>query len=214
MSTKKKQKKELQNPNSKKGNIPTELTESTQIKWADYVMADDSDSNEINLGNFDLDTDELVTKASERIMEEKVVPGLGYIRTALSDLGYEIDNHIPFFFTSIVLVSERELAGFLYVNVDGFYSNCMEESELQMILSWNSIKDIELMEEDETSIRINVVLEEHKLTIYEPYSKNLLVLLSIYKNILKNVPKEKMGMNLIVFDMHENYLNWLNEKKY
>ncbi len=146
-------------------------------------MADDSDAVEINLGDFDLNNDELVAKASARIKKEKALTGLIYVSTALGELGYEMDNHNPFFFTSLVHISDRELASFLYINKDGFYSNCAEESELQLIFSWNSVKDIELVEESESSIKINIVSEESKLIIYEPYSKNMLVLLSIYKNI-------------------------------
>jgi hypothetical protein len=212
MSPTKKQKMELRNLPIKIANVPPELTDSTKINWADYVMADDSDAAEINLGDFDLNNEELVAKASERIKKEKAVTGLVYINTALSELGYEIDNHNPFFFTSIVLVSDKELAGFLYVNRDGFYSNCTEESELQLIFSWDSVKDIELVEEGESSIRITIVSEESKLIIYEPYSKNMLVLLSIYKNIWKNALKNEIGINEIAFHTQEEYINWLQEK--
>ena len=203
---------ELRNLPIKIANVPPELTDSTKINWADYVMADDSDAAEINLGDFDLNNEELVTKASERIKKEKTVTGLVYINTALSELGYEIDNHNPFFFTSIVHVSDRELAGFLYVNRDGFYSNCMEESELQLIFSWDCVKDIELVEEGESSIKITIVSEEGKLIINEPYSKNMLVLLSIYKNIWKEVLKDEIDINEIAFHTQEEYLNWLQEK--
>jgi desulfoferrodoxin (superoxide reductase-like protein) len=212
MSPTKKLKMELRNLDIKIGDIPPKLTDSTEINWADYVMADDSDAAEINLGDLDLDTDELVTKASAKIKKEKVVTSLVYIHTALSDLGYEMDNHYPFFFTSIVYLSDKELAGFLYVNVDGFHSNCMEESELQLIFSWDSVKDIELVEKGESSIKITIVSEESKLIIYEPYSKNMLVLLSIYKYIWKNALKDEIGINEIAFHTQEEYLHWLQEK--
>jgi hypothetical protein len=183
---------------------------STEINWADYVMADDSDATEINLGDFDLDSDELVTIASEKIKKEKALTALVYVKTALSELGYDTGNQQPFFFTSIVHVSEKALAGFLYVNVDGFYSNYKEESELELIFSWDSVKDIELVEEGESSIRINIVSKENKLTIYEPYSKNMLVLLSIYKNSWKKVLKGEI--NIIAFETQDEYLSWLLEK--
>jgi hypothetical protein len=184
---------------------------STEINWADYVMADDSDATEINLGDFDLDSDELVAIASEKIKKEKALIELVYVKTALSELGYDTGNHHPFFFTSIVHVSEKALAGFLYVNVDGFYSNYKEESELELIFSWDSVKDIELVEEGVSSIRINIVSKENKLTIYEPYSKNMLVLLSIYKNSWKKVLKGEI--NIIAFETQDEYLSWLLQKK-
>jgi hypothetical protein len=82
-----------------------------------------------------------------------------------------------------------------------------------MIFSWGSVKDIELVEEDESSMRINIVSDEGKLTIQEPYSKNMLVLLSIYKNVWKEVDKNETEINVIAFDTQEEYLNWLQEKK-
>lgn len=183
-----------------------------EINWADFVMADDSDSNEINLGDFDLNNDELIAQASAKIKNEKTLAGLVYINTALSELGYETNNHNPFFFTSIVHVSDKELSGFLYVNRDGLHSNYLEKSESKMIFSWDSVNDIELVEEDESSMRINIVTDEGKLTIHEPYSKNMLVLLSIYKNVWKEVDKNETEINVIAFDTQEEHLNWLQEK--
>jgi len=185
---------------------------SNEINWADFVMADDSDSNEINLGDFDLNNDELIAQASAKIKNKKAITGLVYINTALSELGYETNNHNPFFFTSLVNVSDKELSGFLYVNRDGLHSNYLEKSESKMIFSWDSVKDIELVEEGESSIIITIVSEESKLIIYEPYSKNMLVLLSIYKNIWKNSLKDEIGINEIAFHTQEEYLNWLQEK--
>jgi hypothetical protein len=185
-------------------------TNSTKINWADYVMADDSDSSEINLGDFDLDNDELVATATRKIENGKALAVLVYIKTALSELGYETNNHNPFFFTSLVNVSDKELSGFLYVNRDGLYSNYQEKSELQLIFSWDLVDDIELVEEDEFSVSVNIVSKEGKLTIHEPYSKNMLVLLSIYKNSWEKVLKGEI--DIITFDTQEQYLNWIQEK--
>ena len=187
-----------------------ESIDSTKINWADYVMADDSDSSEINLGDFDLDNDELVANASTKIENRKALPALVYVKTALSELGYKTNNHNPFFFTSLVNVTDKELSGFLYVNRDGLYSNYKEKSELQLIFSWDSVEDIELVEEDEFSVRVNIISKEGKLTIHESYSKNMLVLLSIYKNSWEKVLREEI--DIITFDTQEEYLNWIQEK--
>ncbi len=94
-----------------------------------------------------------------------------------------------------------------------------------MIFSWDSVKDIEIAVEDETSVKINIISEEGTLTINEPYSKNLLILHSLYKNIWGKVVKRfagenaimwdvvenEMGVNIFSFDSHEEYLNWINE---
>jgi hypothetical protein len=183
---------------------------STKINWADYVMADDSDSSEINLGDFDFNDNGVVATASRKIENEKTLAALVYIKTALSELGYETNNHNPFFFTSLVNVTDKELSGFLYVNRDGLYSNYKEKSELQLIFSWETVDDIELVEEDEFSVRVNIVSKEGKLTIHEPYSKNMLVLLSIYKNSWEKVLREEI--DIITFDTQEEYLNWIQEK--
>ena len=154
--------------------------------------------------------DELVATASQKIKNEKTLATLVYVKTALSELGYETDNHNPFFFTSLVNVSDKELSGFLYVNKDGFYSNCQEKSELRLICSWESVKDIVLVEEGESSMRIDIISKVGKLTIHEPYSKNMLVLLSIYKNSWQKLLKGEI--NIIAFETLEEYLHWLLEK--
>ena len=187
-----------------------ESLDSTKINWADYVMADDSDSSEINLGDFDFNDNGVVANASTKIENVKALPALVYVKTALSELGYETNNHNPFFFTSLVNVTDKELSGFLYVNRDGLYSNYKEKSELQLIFSWETVDDIELVEEDEFSVRVNIVSKEGKLTIHEPYSKNMLVLLSIYKNSWEKVLREEI--DIITFDTQEEYLNWIQEK--
>ena len=187
-----------------------ESLDSTKINWADYVMADDSDSSEINLGDFDFNDNGVVANASTKIENVKALPALVYVKTALSELGYETNNHNPFFFTSLVNVTDKELSGFLYVNRVGLYSNYKEKSELQLIFSWETIDDIELVEEDEFSVRVKIVSKEGKLSIHEPYSKNMLVLLSIYKNSWEKVLKEEI--DIITFDTQEEYLNWIQEK--
>lgn len=187
-----------------------ESLDSTKINWADYVMADDSDSSEINLGDFDFNDNGVVANASTKIENVKALPALVYVKTALNELGYKTNNHNPFFFTSLVNVTDKELSGFLYVNRDGLYSNFKEKSELQLIFSWETIDDIELVEEDEFSVKVKIVSKEGKLSIHEPYSKNMLVLLSIYKNSWEKVLKEEIA--IITFDTQEEYLNWIQEK--
>jgi hypothetical protein len=187
-----------------------ESLDSTKINWADYVMADDSDSSEINLGDFDFNDNGVVANASTKIENVKALPALVYVKTALNELGYKTNNHNPFFFTSLVNVTDKELSGFLYVNKDGLYSNFKEKSKLQLIFSWKTVDDIELVEEDEFSVRVNIISREGKLTIHEPYSKNMLVLLSIYKNSWEKVLKEEI--DIITFDTQEEYLNWIQEK--
>ena len=215
--------------NIKIGIVPPELTEnlissnSFDINLEDFDLSDDSELDEINLADFDLDDAELISKVNKKVKEENTLTELIYVNNALKENGFEIDNHNPFFFTSMVNVSDKELNGFLYVNMDGFHSNCVEENEMQMIFSWDSVKNIEIVEEDESSIKINIIAEEGILSITEPYSKNLLILHSLYKNIWKKVVERfvgqnaimwdivenEMGISRIVFESHDDYKNWI-----
>jgi hypothetical protein len=92
-----------------------------------------------------------------------------------------------------------------------------------MIFSWDSVIDIKIIEEDGDSIKFNLYSSEGGLTISEPYSKNTLILLSIYKKIWKDVVERfkseeviqwsiiegEMGVSLYSFDDHEEYIEWI-----
>lgn len=183
----------------------------------------EEESSQFLWGEFDLDDADLIEKVTAKIKEENALTGLAYISEALKEQGYEVDNHTPFFFTSMVHISNKELPGFLYVNMDGFHSNCIEENELQLIFSWDTVKDIQIIEEDVASIKINLLSHEGILTINEPYSKNLLVLVGIYKNIWKkvvkkfaredtiswNVVENELGISRVTFDTLEDYKYWI-----
>jgi hypothetical protein len=184
---------------------------------------EDTDSEEFSLSTFDIDDLALIKKACAKIENEKVLTGFIYVSQKLAELGFEMDGRNPFFFTSLVHVSDNELSGFLYVNMDGFYSNCVNEKEIQMIFSWDSVIDIKIIEEDGDSIKFNLYSSEGGLTISEPYSKNTLILLSIYKKIWKDVVERfkseeviqwsiiegEMGVSLYSFDDHEEYIEWI-----
>ncbi len=183
-------------------------------------------SVELDLTMFDIDDQGIINKSSDKIQKEKALTGLIYVNEKLDELGFEVDGHNPFFFTSLVHVSDNELSGFLYVNMDGFYSNCVNEKEIQMIFSWDSITDIKIIEEDEDSIKFNLYSNEGALTISEPYSKNTKILLSIYNNIWKDVVERfesegviqwsivegEMGVSIYSFESHEEYLEWIASK--
>lgn len=187
---------------------------------------DDILSEDLDLTMFDIDDQGVIKKASDKIENEKALTGLIYVNEKLEELGFEVDGHNPFFFTSLVHVSDNELSGFLYVNMDGFYSNCVNEKEIQMIFSWDSITDIKIIEEDEDSIKFNLYSNEGALTVSEPYSKNTKILLSIYNKVWKDVVERfksegviqwsvvegEMGVNIYSFDSHEEYLEWIASK--
>jgi hypothetical protein len=180
------------------------------------------DLNEIDMEVYDLDEEAFIKNAIKKIKKNKTLPHLPYINETLIAKGYEIDKHPAFFFMSNVFVGNIEPTAYLFVNMDGFHSDCIEE-KFQCIFSWDSIIDIVVVNEEENSMTINLVAKEGELTICEPFSKNILVLLEIYKSVWKNINKkfanepiiiwgevERMGVNLLSFETHKEYLEWIN----
>jgi hypothetical protein len=192
------------------------------------LISDELNKDEIqevcNFSEFDIDDLELISKASTRIENEKVLTGLLYIPNKLVEMGFdEVEN--PFFFTSLVHVSEEEDPGFLLVNAAGFHSDCYTENEIKFIFSWDTLINIRIVEEDAISIKIELIKEDGSLLIHEPYSKNLKVLLSIYNSIWKDVVlrfaaeseydwdiiQNDMGVSISTFDSQDEYVNWITE---
>ena len=180
--------------------------------------------DEFNFSEYDIDNADLLSNASFRIKNEKVLTGLIYVPNQLIAMGYdEVQN--PFFFTSLVQVSEKLLPGFLIVNVDGFFTNCYINNEIQFIFSWDNLTSIKVLEEDELSIKIELISNKKSLIICEPYSKNLKLLLAIYDTIWKDVIsafdsledidwdyiQNEMGVSIVVFESHYEYINWIEE---
>jgi len=180
--------------------------------------------DEFNFSEYDIDNADLLSNASFRIKNEKVLTGLIYVPNQLIAMGYdEVQN--PFFFTSLVQVSEKLLPGFLIVNIDGFFTNCYIDNEIQFIFSWDNLTSIKVLEEDELSIKIELISNEKSLIICEPYSKNLRLLLAIYDTIWKDVIsafdsledidwdyiQNEMGVSIVVFESHYEYINWIEE---
>lgn len=192
------------------------------------LIIDELNKDEIqkvyNFSEFDIDDLELLSNAATRIENEKVLTGLLYIPNKLVEMGFdEVEN--PFFFTSLVHVSEDENPGFLLVNAAGFHSDCYTENEIKYIFSWDNLTNINIVEEDEISIKIELISEDSSLLIHEPYSKNLKVLLSIYNSIWKDIVlrfaneseydwdiiQNDMGVAICTFDSQDEYVNWITE---
>jgi hypothetical protein len=203
----------------------SEISESSDETSDEQNVETNEDSlDTFNLSEFDVDDLELITNAATRIENEKVLTGLLYIPTKLVEMGFdEVEN--PFFFTSLVHVSEDEDPGFLLVNAAGFHSDCYTENEIKFIFSWDNLTNINIVEEDEISIKIELISENSSLLIHEPYSKNLKVLLSIYNSIWKDVVlrfaaeseydwdiiQNDMGVSISTFDSQDEYVTWITE---
>lgn len=177
-----------------------------------------------NFSEFDIDDLDLLSNASYRIENEKVLPGLLYMPNKLIEEGFE-ETQNPFFFTSLVHISDDELSGFLFVDAQGFHSDCYTENEIKFIFSWDGLININILEEDASSIKIELISTKATLIITEPYSKNLKVLLSIYNTIWKDVIfrfadekdydwdiiQNEMGVTILTFDSQDEYISWISE---
>lgn len=183
----------------------------------------DTFDDEVDMELYDLSDASIINRVIEKVKTTKSLPHLPYINETLRNKGYDIEKHPAFYFMSNVFVSDIEPTAYLYVNMDGFYSDCIEE-KFQCIFTWESLNDIVVVEETEDSITIDLVTDEGELTICEPFSKSLLVLLEIYRNVWKDIAKkyanqpmiswtevEQSGVNLISFETHNDYLNWIRK---
>ena len=169
--------------------------------------------------NFDIDDSNDVKNICNRIIKDKVLPHLPYINDALASKDYEIDNHKAHFFAPHVYVSDKEMQGFLFVNMDGFYSNCADLYTNQMIFSWSGVDDIKF-KKTKTGCTIDIINEKGILTIKQEGIASLEILYVIYKNIWKlindrfaNEPMimwnevDEMGIKRKAYFSHENYIN-------
>ena len=201
--------------------IGEEAEDTSYHEDEDYEY--DNNDEQVDLELYDLSDETIIKRVIEKIKTTKSLPHLPYINEALRNMGYEIEKHPAFYYLSNVFVSDIEPTAFLYVNMDGFYSDCIEE-KFQCIFSWESINDIVVVEETDDSITIDLVSDEGELTLCEPFSKSLLVLLEIYRSVWKDITKkfanqpmiswtevESSGVNLVSFETHIDYLDWIGK---
>ena len=154
------------------------------------------------LSNFDITDKPTITKLCERIKQEKILPHLPYINTALEKENYSVDNHVANFFLSKVYISDQNMEGFLYVNMDGFHSNCIDKGEMQPIFSWSGVKDIKYSE-DGNNAKIDLVAEQGELTIRAEGSHALKILHHIYLYAWKEANDKFANESIIIWNVVE-----------
>ena len=175
-----------------------------------------------SLSKFNIIDEKIIEKIAEKIKIERVIPHLEFINKAFEEENVEISDNQAYFFTSDVLISDKELQGFLYVNMDGFYSNCLED-DLSFLVTWDVVIDMNIVQEID-GIEIEIKTEDGELTIKEKNSKSLKILYSFYKNVWQQVIREfkdkpnaswnsvfEMGIQGIGFNTLEEYIEWSNE---
>lgn len=203
------------NPESNNEENEDEVDPDTIFDLEDLVSQFSSDFEE-----FDLTDESEIDFICQKIEEGKVLTNLLYVNEALSEKGFEVDNHQAYFFDSSVLISDRELSGFLLVNMDGFYSNCMNEDELTALISWNGVTDLRYNESDD-DCTIDIVTSQGELTIKKEGSHSLKVLYTFYKSVWEAINDKysdepfinwnevcDMGITEIGFNFAEEYKNF------
>jgi hypothetical protein len=108
------------------------------------------------------------------------------VNNTLENIDYEVDNQQAYFFDSDVLVTDCEISGFLLVNMDGFYSNCISEDELNMLVSWDAVTNLVYSESDSDS-SIDIITEQGELTIKKINSYSLKILNTFYISLWKEI---------------------------
>ena len=81
------------------------------------------------------------------------------------------------------------MSGFLIVNMDGFHSNCVDDTELTQIFGWDGLDDL-LIKTGENSSIIALQSAEGELTIEDQNSPSLKVVHNLYQNVWSEVVEE------------------------
>lgn len=181
---------------------------------------DEQATADFSLSSFDVNEKSVIDKISDEIKSGKYLTNLLYINNKLDELGYAIDKHQAYFFDSNVIISDRELEGFLVVNMDGFYSNCMDAEEMTPIFSWSGVNNIKYAE-SKKGCSIDIISDQGALTIKKADSHSLKILYTFYQNVWKAINDkfkdepyinwgevEDMGINEVGFSIFLDYYNF------
>lgn len=179
-----------------------EKVESTPIMKESKVEKPQPEVKKTTLSHFDITNVSTIDKLCTRIKQERILPHLPYINAALEKENYSVDNHVANFFLSKVIISDQNMEGFLYVNMDGFHSNCIDKSIMQPIFSWSGVKDIRYTE-DGNNTKIDLVAEQGELTIKEEGTNSLKILHHIYLYAWKEANDKFANESIIIWNVVE-----------
>ncbi len=179
-----------------------EEVESTPVAKESKVEKPQPEVKKTTLSQLDITSASTIDKLCNRIKQERILPHLPYINAALEKENYSVDNHVANFFLSKVIISDQNMEGFLYVNMDGFHSNCIDKSIMQPIFSWSGVKDIRYTE-DGNNTKIDLVAEQGELTIREEGTNSLKILHHIYLYAWKEANDKFANESIIIWNVVE-----------
>jgi len=207
------------------------IAEGLEVNVEPYLLTPkkhqiNTEDTQINEGSQKL-TDVQISKICSKIESEKLLPFLPYIYKDLSSKGFDTDKHNPFYFNSSVKIGDDgdNMHGFLYVNMDGFFSNCVNDDEVTHIFSWDLISDLKIkINSVNKGCIIDLCTEQGILSIQDVNGSSLKIIKTIYDNIWKDVINkfkdqpmiiwneiEDMGVNMKSFDSLTSYIEYSEE---
>ena len=138
-----------------------------------------------------------------RLLEEgRHLVSLLYINERLRACEIYVGRHQCCLFIDNLLISDRMLPGFLYLNMDGIYSNCFDSSDFTCIFSWDVLTDVVPNKDDYSSI--DLVCAEGRLTISEPEGRDgdsrLKLLAAFYYGIWQQIKKVAGDQDVIIWN--------------
>lgn len=166
---------------------------------------------------------------SKGIQNSKALPYQPFIKEELENQGFKnLPKHDPWLYIDEVTINEMK--GFLFVNMDGFYCNCMNPEEITFIMTWDNIYNLQLFDSNDSERKdmaeglINLLLscdenenpdEAMVLSLFiEGYSSKtnspFSVIKSIYDNIWKRMIDEFRGQP-IVWGSH---IDWFTQEEF
>ena len=137
----------------------------------------------------------VVDNLYSKIKDKKILPYLPFIKEDLIQKGFSPPKHPPFFFIDDVEVND-EYRGFLLVNMDGFYSNCVDSKKITFIFDWDSLTELKI--KAKTPTMLGLFRKEGPLLFTQKNTSNSLkIIYAIYQYVWRDVIEKNKGQSII-----------------
>jgi hypothetical protein len=201
---------------------------------------EDIDYSQYDFSDLDVNDDKVVDKICLKIKKEKCLTTLLYVNKVLEGKGVDLDaDYHAYFFISDIDIKDQNFSNehpFLLVNMDGFYSNINDKNELNCILSWDQVEDMNIIswspnnqlfmnvfgKKGGSFIEINLP-DRNFIRMGNHKNNSMKILYEFYKNVWKPINERfkdesmiswdevwEMGIKDLGFDTPENYFNLIN----